>query len=505
MRFIRINSDSPALPNKFRNVAPYKDEGAKAHESRNRALFGSWQPHPLDNYRFWSVQSPVWSYSLVLWFKAFGVSYASLRALSIVCALITLLAGAVALYRAGYRFGGLVFPVILGLNFYYVVFTRLGLMEPMVVLWMTLSAAFLAFARHNRVSYILATAFLLAAILAKSSAFLFFPVWAVFSVIFLWDRAVKPAGQRDWNSAAPVIGGAVVLLAGLGLFFSSGSYRDVTDLSVRHGFGLHGGLSMESILDLMSQLLSSFKPDALWRGYFLMLPSASLLGAGWIAYILWRAVNRKKVSDLEWICLGWFALGRAAAAAAPYQVVRFHLYYFAPLAMLASVAADRLWNLEGNPINNEGHGSRPAVFAGRAAVTALLAYELLMTAVPWHDWVAHPRYDIVEASRRLGAVLEKEEITTGRTPVVIGEWIGPLSLENRMNCHYVKDRFNGSRRQLEAFGITHLLESTTRYDPAVGRYKKQHPEIYAERTLVAEFPVRRRRLKLWRVPLVSVK
>ena len=69
----------------------------------------------------------------------------------------------------------------------------------------------------------------------------------------------------------------------------------------------------------------------------------------------------------------------------------------------------------------------------------------------------------------------------------------------------IADRFNGGRHQLEAFGVTHLLESTTRYDPAVGRYKKQHPEVYAQRILVAKFAVRTRHLKLWRVPLVSAR
>lgn len=125
-----------------------------------------------------------------------------------------------------------------------------------------------------------------------------------------------------------------------------------------------------------------------------------------------------------------------------------------------------------------------------------------MTAVPWAQWVKNPRYDLYDTSIRLGQVLAAEEKSLGRKSVVIGEWAGPLCLENRMDLHYVKGSFNQSREQLRAFGITHLLESTNRYDPAAGRFAKLFPETYAQRQKLEEFKVRGRELVLWRVPPV---
>ena len=503
VRLARLHADSPPLPNKFRNVAPYKDEGAKAHEARNRALFGAWQTNPRDNYRFWSTQAPVWTDSLYLWFRIFGVSYASLRVLSIVCALLTLLAGAVALHKAGFTTGALFFPVILGLNFYYLIFSRLGLMEPMVVLWLTLAAAFLAFSRNQAWNFIPATLFLLAGLLSKTSAFMFLPVWAAYALLLFLNKVQGPSPKRDKRIAIVFPALTAGLLLAITSFFLSPSFRSVAEMAFRHGFDLHEDIGQGAFMELLSNVVSSFLPVNLWRGYFMMLPSAALLGAGWALNIFWRAFKRQKVTDLEWICLAWFVIGRGAASAAPYQAVRFHLYYFAPLAILAAMAADHLWNL-GTTVttdNIDQQRNRKKRVLGRGLVAALLTYELLMTAVPWLQWVTNPRYDIVSASRQLGKVLESEELETGRGPVVIGEWAGPLSLENNMILHYVKGPFNDQSEQLAAFGITHLLENQDRYDPAVGLFSKKFPEIYQQKRLVAEFRVRDRLLKLWRVPL----
>jgi len=112
---------------------------------------------------------------------------------------------------------------------------------------------------------------------------------------------------------------------------------------------------------------------------------------------------------------------------------------------------------------------------------AMRQRELFMTAGPWWAWVSHPRYDLVDGSRRLGAVLESEEKALGRPAVLIGEWTGSLSLENQMICYYVKASYNQRPEQLRAFGITHLLENQDKDDPAVNRFKRLSPQTYAAR------------------------
>lgn len=116
------------------------------------------------------------------------------------------------------------------------------------------------------------------------------------------------------------------------------------------------------------------------------LPCASILGTGWIAYMGYRALKRKQILGLEWMLLFWFLIGRASATATPHQVMRFHLLYFFPVSMMAAMAADRMWR-------TKAIGSRKKAI--QTLVIAFVAYELVMTGVPWFKWVLNPRYDHV--------------------------------------------------------------------------------------------------------------
>lgn len=492
LRIVRLRSDSPALPNNFRNVAPYKDEGAKAHEARNKALFGSFQPHPADNYKFWSVQSPVWTYTLLIGFKVLGTSYASLRLLSVLFALITLAAGAVMLFRSGFSSGAIIFTAILGLNFYFLIFTRLGLMEPMVILWLALCAMMLVETRSDPRFFIPASLFLLAGIFTKPSALLFLPVWAGY---LAWHLLTMRSAAKDGKKSLALIAiSTAIIFIPMAAAYTSHDFREFTGMSVRHGFHLTDGVSLTPLVERILRIGSSFAPKEIWRSFFMTLPCASILGTGWIAYMGYRALKRKQVSGLEWMLLFWFLIGRASATATPHQVMRFHLLYFFPISMMAAMAADRMWR-------TKAIGSRKKAI--QTLVIAFVAYELVMTGVPWFKWVLNPRYDLVDASGSLGKILESEEDKLRIEPVVIGEWAGPLSLENDMVCHYVKGTFNMKREQLASFKITHLLESKDRYDHVAERFKKFFPQRYEQRKKVAEFPVRTRHLVLWRVAPIT--
>jgi len=485
LRLVRLNADSPSLSGPFRNVSPYKDEGEKAYEARNRVLFGQWRTNPADEFEFWRVQSPVWTYTLVAVFEALGVHYASLRLVSIFSALVILLAGSLLLRRVGFGLGALLLPAVLGLNLYFMVYTRLGLMEPMMLASVSLAALFLAESQAKPINFVWASLFLAAAIFTKQSALLFAPVWAGYGFWLL----------RSQRKTSVVMVGALIVVLPILLALLNPDFRALLDMNFRHGFHVTDEEEMTSAAGRFSLIASSFSPQNLWSGFFQVLPSAALFGMAWIVYLVWRAAKKRAVPGLEWALVAWFVLGRLAAIATPHQVVRFHLFYFVPLSLLAVMSLDRLWKASPSASWKKN--------LGRGLVVAALLYELAMTALPWAQWVRNPRYDLYEASLGIGQALAEEAKTLSRQPVLIGEWSGPLSLENRIVLYYVKGPFNQRPEQLAAFGITHLLESTNRYDPAVGRFTKLFPDIYAARQKVAEFKVRGRELTLWRVPAVN--
>ncbi len=507
-RLMRLHSDSPSIYQvDFRNVAPYKDEGEKAYEARNKALFGRWKVHHLDEFEYWMQRAPLWTWFLYFWFKAFGVSYASLRVMSILCAIVTLATGSVMLARHGSRTGAMLFPLVLGMNFFYLIFTRLGMMESMLIAWCALASAFMAESRRRPSFLLPASALLIVAFFVKKSALLLAPLWAGFLVLVLWQSMPWKGDRKAWSGALTVLAaaGLVVLAAVIA------RYQGVALLShVKHAFKLTGEADHSRLLDRLGLLLVAMSPERIWSNYLVLLPSASILGSGWILHMAFRAVKRKRIGDLEWMALAWFLIARLAASASPHEVIRFHLYYFFPLCMMAAMAADRLWKNTGQAGVSDGQVPRSPLhkfiapfrtrFVTRALLMALLAHELVMTGAPYWDWMQSPVYSIVPASRELGKTLEAEEQRTGRRPVVIGEWAGPLSLENDMVCHYVKANYNQDATKLAAFGITHLIENTSKYDPAAGRFKKLFPAAYERRKKVAGFMVRRRYLVLWRVP-----
>lgn len=491
-RLVRVRADSPPLTNKFRHVDTYKDEGEKAHEARNRALFGTWRISPADNFSFWRVQSPVWTYSLFAWFKLAGVNYARLRFFSIMWTTVALGAGSFMLYRKEYVFAALLFPLLLGFNYYFFIITRLGLMEPMTLALTALAALFLAESPSRPALFLPSTVFLLLAVLTKQTALLFVPAWAGYLLrIFFQPRPPAPAGR----SPIPWLIFSLVLMLGvLLLFFLSAGYRDLASLNFRHVLFYEGEMDSELLRQRFHRFILNYYPGRLWRGYFKILPAASLLGTGWMIYLILRLVRREAVSDLEWMCLAWFLFGRVAATASPTQVVRFHFYYFFPLSILAALAAERLWKA-GRVVADAGDRSR----LGRGLVVLAVIYELSMTAVPWAKWVKAPPYDLVTGSRRLGELLAEEEKAGGRPPVVIGEWAGPLSLENHVRCHYVKGWFNQEPWRLQALGITHLLETDNPLDFSVTRFRDALPSVYAGREFITRLSVRGRTLILWRV------
>lgn len=79
-RLYRLEADPPhqIVPG-YTGHTHFRDEPAKAHEARNKAVFGKWKLNDADEYGFWRRQSPVCVYGQYLWFKLFGVSYASAR------------------------------------------------------------------------------------------------------------------------------------------------------------------------------------------------------------------------------------------------------------------------------------------------------------------------------------------------------------------------------------------------------------------------------------------
>jgi hypothetical protein len=177
VRFAYLTADPPmSLPNGNDYNELVVEPTAKAHEARNRALFGMWKTSPVDNYQFWRVQAPAWVYPLSWWFRLTNVSYATLRTYAILGSAVGFL-GLLAL--ASNRLGE--FPFVMagaffGLNFYSVLYSRYGLIEPQVNTFIILTVLGLHLARRRLVWLAAAEVTLALAVLTKQTAFFMAPL-----------------------------------------------------------------------------------------------------------------------------------------------------------------------------------------------------------------------------------------------------------------------------------------------------------------------------------------
>ena len=100
LRLAQMNADPPRRYPSGRSAQELLVEGpAKANEARRYGIFGTFDTKPANEYRIWSIQSPVYELPLSGFFRVFGVSRATLR---VFCALAGAL-GLLALYAVGRR------------------------------------------------------------------------------------------------------------------------------------------------------------------------------------------------------------------------------------------------------------------------------------------------------------------------------------------------------------------------------------------------------------------
>ncbi|MBN2042024.1 MAG: glycosyltransferase family 39 protein [Spirochaetes bacterium] len=127
LRIAFINSDPPE--DLSFSAALYTDEGFKVFESRNHELFGSWKWTPEDEYSGWKNQSPLSVYSYAAVFELLGVSLFSVRILSVIYSVLTLLLFYLYIKKYYGTTSAVLASFLFGTNFFMIMYNRLGFYE----------------------------------------------------------------------------------------------------------------------------------------------------------------------------------------------------------------------------------------------------------------------------------------------------------------------------------------------------------------------------------------
>ncbi len=365
----------------------------------------------------------------------------------------------------------------MGLNYYFLVYSRIGLIESMMNAWMALAVYFLAKSRGRPGHFLLGSLCYLASIFSKQSTLFFLPAFAALAFYLVGQG--RKSGLKNY---LPVLIGLGLVLGLTAWAVSNPEYRLRTLYNLRHGLSYHGALSPWLMkfnpIFTIQNIFSSFTPNLLWRGFFQLHLSLAVLGLLEGAAILWLLVKKREFNLELVLILCWFLLARLGAVISPHRVVRFYLPEFYPLALLSAAFVGR----------REGEKWK------KVLVGILLALELGFSGFYGYQWLGHRQYRLYDRAQDLARIVK------GKDAVMIGEWAGPFSMESRVKFYYVKRGFNESAVQLENFHINYLLQTLDVPDVSVGQYCKWFPEPCQRRIPVAEFKFFNHRIELYELP-----
>lgn len=512
LRLVRLDLDPPTivLPH-YTDQAQFRDEVAKAHEARNMARFDRWQLSDVDEYGFWRLQSPYWVYAEAAWFRVFRVGFVAARAFVLTHVLISLaLLFWLALVRHGLP-AAVAVTLLLGANWAFLVFSRLGLMEGVLITWLLVASAGLAQLERRpdqpkRWIGVSVVGALLACV-TKQSGLLVLPAFVPI-LIWLGLRAAGSGSLRErMRRPAPMLAllGVVVLLGVLASLLLDPEYQRRLAFNAKHFTSAQG--RDESVLgNALHALLYGVFGRRMQLMFMVLAPLPLSLATLELARLLARTWQRgragarglastqglpsstqgleggPKIIDL-WM-LGWALLALAANLATPHRAIRFQLMLIPPAAWLGGLVFARAW-LHAWP----SVAWRRAV---RAGLLALLLGSVSVTVVRFGLWLREGESTATELGEPLAAMIGD------RHAVVVGEFAAQAVFETDYWHFYVRPaQFNSSREVILALGITHLIAESDEDDFVARQLARRTPKLLVGRKQLGTLRFREHELIVW--------
>lgn len=532
----------------------WTDPGEWAHNARNRILSGRWV---WDQVNFMYV-SPITTFCFYLVFRVLGVGYAQVGLVSVLFGLATLGVFYLALKDAMGRGGALLSTALLGGNYLYLTYNRVGLVETPAIFFQALALYFGQRGTRDPRFFALAGAVALMPLAVKMQLVYIFP--AAFLSVLVWS--LRPGDHPEGGrSAWPLVyflggaGAALGLLAALWLV----PYRADILWRIENERRLHT-FALEQLGDLVHTVYHN--P---FFGYFWDLGSRVLLVVSGVYFfrVLLRVLRVREPVPFPYVfALWWFVGGFAYLSISQYRPLRYYASLIPPMTILAGAALVGLWRWRGavrppGPLSvwvaslgltvaalmgvQRWYGSLAAaqravlptlvyplaekdlviLAVALALVLSVLAFRLagprlprLLGRVPaWAPQalacVLVGLFFVAEARSYLDWTLNREYklVTISRQlgatlrpgSVLAGIYAPILVLENRHQGLAIWDRYgNWEGDPLGRFGVTHVVVMT--YIDEIGYYRRRFPEPMGRARLLDEWTLWKTRVSLFELP-----
>lgn len=452
LRLVWLRAD--ASPTLTWSGAPFTDEGLYAHVARNQVLFGTPLTDQWDN----RLVSPLWDALVTLVFRAAGVGYVPLRMINVVLSTSILLVWWAFLRRDfGPRvaWGGV---ALLGFNYFWFQYSRLGLLEPGMVVWM-IAAAWCwrqSLDKHWRWAMACGVCVALAWVW-KSLALVFMPVPLVALVLVRW---------RPWRRIAVGYGAGVVLV--LGLYAALWYLPHAAELARYNAFYARDRVP-PSLAAAWHALANNLRSPYI-TGQAPLLIGVAMLGAMGSVVTMWR----RNVTPVAAFALAWCVCG-AVLLVLPYSPPRYYTLLVPPLVALSVVALHDADNLKYRHII--------------VLLLVLFGAQVAWDGVRYVQWARTRTTSLPDSSRALQRMVPEHTMLLGVTAC-------GLSLENTLPCAPLIAGLANDGDPFTALNTRHVVVENNNGDDWMRRFA---PDALAAATPLETLPLGPRRVTLFRL------
>jgi len=519
VRLQHIKADPPVLlPSISGSAGIYFDEGIYCHNARNRILFGQWIT---DEWNPLVYNAPL-TLVYFLAFKIFGISIVTVKALSIFMGLAGILfftLGTRAYLDTARSLG---VAALFALDFYGVMYNRIGLLENFTCLCF-LASFFLFIRARGRLRPLFFLGMTTAVAALSKYLFVYFLVSTVLAVAYeSWKRS-------DRRLLLSFLAGA--LAVGLPWFF--GIYLRFRPMFDKIG----AGWGMLSLPRSVGQAFSNLVHNPISR-YLQLAPVAAFFLILFGGLFLLKLVRPKRVplEPVDVFVLFWIAGGVLSMGFLNYRPLRYYVPLLPALFLAGSLLlknrdavgreARSFWLLTLVPAALffpvlRMMTSRPSAFfvfppVLRVLIFLSLAGSVLYLTLRKESWkpvlevvlvglllvgplflykqhfLRNPIYDLEKATRFL------ETLPPGS--VVMGQEAPRLTLGTPFRCLLAYENWFNDRDPFARFKPTHLIVLDRFGGAEAGWIRRWFPEKAARLELVLKFKVWDTTMTLYRVP-----
>lgn len=527
MKLVHFSADAPARLTWSRSL--YSDESSYAQNARSKILYGSWNTDTL----FFTVVSPVMTVTYYTTMKLFGVSYASIRLVAIVCFFLTLLFLFAAVKHASHDFGLAFLTMgIVGLDFSYFFYTRHILLEIPVVLFLVITLYFLE--KMTPRDALFAGVFTAAAYMTK-------PTYIVQAAVCL--LALLSGPDENKNKPALVKSYLTGLIAALAVYtavFLVPMYSTIQHLAKEHLSVFYEPPA--TLADRINRMRQVFDTE-----FLRLMPVTFLLSFLAILSTIRDIFTRKwkTLSFLERFSFLWIVVGFAFLTPWNYRPSRYYLHLVIPMSILAAIVIRQLFSgripvplrltsrwytffqlavvyyatdevarfyaPSGYFFNSLAHqiglelfqvcalvssyfvirALSKSLITGRSVAVSLLALMLLFDVTPYVLWAARPQYRLSAVSRDLAATVPPKS-------VIAGPWAPALCFEHDLKPIAIMPvAINDPKDYFDKYGIQFLLLEDDKDE--LGMLQKKFPEVMSKALIVKEYSIREERILLYKL------